>query len=142
MSSLAVMVAGNCSTIRVTMNVSQEGLKMRSDGADARLPVGGYLINTARGGVVDAMAVLDAVTQAHLAGAALDVLEVEPPHDDDPLMLAWRDPEHPAHDRLIINPHAAFYSVEGLQEMRIKGARNVRRVLLGESPRNVVNEVS
>lgn len=122
--------------------LTDETMHMMNAEAIARLPVGGYLINTARGGVVDAMAVLDAVTQGHLAGAALDVLEVEPPHDDDPLMLAWRDPEHPAHDRLIINPHAAFYSVEGLQEMRIKGARNVRRVLLGESPRNVVNEVS
>lgn len=100
---------------------------------------GTYLVNTARGGTVDAMAVLDAVTSGHLAGAALDVLETEPPLDDSPLMLAWRDSSHPAHDRLIINPHAAFYSEEGLDDMRIKGSQNCLRVLRGQPPRNVVN---
>ena len=98
-----------------------------------------YLVNTARGGVVDAAAVLDGISSGRLAGAALDVLEVEPPPDDDPLMVAWRDPSHPAHDRLIINPHAAFYSEEGLDDMRIKGSQNCLRVLRGEPPRNVVN---
>jgi D-3-phosphoglycerate dehydrogenase/C-terminal binding protein len=52
---------------------------------------------------------------------------------------AWRDPAHPAHDRIIINPHAAFYCEEGLEEMRIKGSINCRRALLGEPLRNVVN---
>ena len=100
---------------------------------------GGYLVNTARGGVVDAASVLEAVTTGHLAGAGLDVLEVEPPLETDPLMTAWRNPAHPAHDRLIINPHAAFYSEEGLDDMRIKGSQNCLRVLRGEPPRNVVN---
>lgn len=108
----------------------------------ARLPSGSYLINTARGGVVNTASVLESIVQGHVAGAALDVLEAEPPPDHDPLILAWRDPRHPAHDRLILNPHAAFYSVEGLLDMRIKGARNIRRVLLGEQPRNVVNDVN
>ena len=70
----------------------------------------------------------------------VDVLETEPPLDDSPLMLALaRNPSHPAHDRLIINPHAAFYSEEGLDDMRIKGSRRTACVLLGERPRNVVN---
>jgi D-3-phosphoglycerate dehydrogenase/C-terminal binding protein len=105
----------------------------------AQLAAGSYLVNTARGGVVDALAVLDAVTSGHLAGAALDVLEQEPPAEDDPLLGAWCDPDHPAHDRLILNPHAAFYSEEGLVDMRVKGCENCRRVLLGQPPRNVVN---
>ncbi|MEZ6067582.1 MAG: C-terminal binding protein [Planctomycetaceae bacterium] len=100
---------------------------------------GSFLINTARGGVVDAAAVLAGIESGQLAGAGLDVLEVEPPRDDDPLLVAWRDPAHPAHDRLILNPHAAFYSEEGLGDMRIKGSENCRRVLRGEQPRNVVN---
>jgi C-terminal binding protein len=105
----------------------------------ARMPAGSYLVNTARGAVVDALAVLDAVTHGHLAGAALDVLEHEPPPDDHPLVVAWRNPDHPAHDRIILNPHTAFYSEEGLLDMRLKGAENCRRVLLGQPPRNVVS---
>jgi D-3-phosphoglycerate dehydrogenase/C-terminal binding protein len=105
----------------------------------AKMPPGSFLVNTARGGVVDGPAVLDAITSGHLRGAAIDVLESEPPPDDDPLIRAWRDPSHPAHDRVILNPHAAFYSEEGLLDMRIKGSQNCRRVLLGQTPFNVVN---
>jgi pimeloyl-ACP methyl ester carboxylesterase len=105
----------------------------------ARMQPGSLLINTARGGVVDVLAVLDALNRGHLAGAAIDVLETEPPADDHPLLRAWRDPASPVHDRLILNPHSAFYSEEGLMDMRIKGSENCRRVLLGEAPRNVVN---
>jgi D-3-phosphoglycerate dehydrogenase/C-terminal binding protein len=100
---------------------------------------GSYLVNTARGAVVDVLAVLDAITAGRLAGAALDVLEDEPPPEDHALIVAWRDPNHPAHDRVILNPHTAFYSEEGLLDMRIKGSENCRRVLLGQPPRNVVN---
>jgi D-3-phosphoglycerate dehydrogenase/C-terminal binding protein len=82
---------------------------------------------------------LDAVVSGHLAGAGIDVLETEPPPEHDPVLQAWRDPAHPAHDRIIVNPHAAFYSEEGLMDMRLKGSENCRRVLLGERPRNVVN---
>jgi D-3-phosphoglycerate dehydrogenase/C-terminal binding protein len=105
----------------------------------AAMPAGSYVVNTARGGVVDPLAVLEALTTGHLAGAALDVLEHEPPPEDHPLVTAWRDAGHPAHNRLILTAHAAFYSEEGLLDMRIKGAENCRRVLLGQPPRNVVS---
>jgi D-3-phosphoglycerate dehydrogenase/C-terminal binding protein len=110
-----------------------------NDKTIAQMKPGSYLVNTARGGCVDAHAVLRAVEANHLRGAGLDVLEVEPPPADDPLIRAWRDPSHPAHDRIIINPHSAFYSEQGLDDMRIKGSENCRRVLLGQPPRNVVN---
>ncbi len=103
------------------------------------LPDGAYLVNTARGAIVDSIALRDAIRSGKLRGAALDVLPKEPPPDDDPLLLAWRDPNDPCHDRLIINPHAAFYSEEGLREMRVKGAQNCRRALLGQKLHNVVN---
>ena len=105
----------------------------------AQMPAGSILINTSRGGVVDVQAALDAVTSGHLAGAGIDVLETEPPPEDHPVLQAWRDPVHPAHDRFILNPHAAFYSEEGLMDMRIKGSENCRRALLGQPTRNVVN---
>lgn len=105
----------------------------------ARIPRGSYVINTARGAVVDASAVLAAIESGHLAGAGIDVLEIEPPSDDSPLIRAWRDPDHPAHGRLVLNPHSAFYTEEGRSDMRTKGSWNVRRALLGEPIRNIVN---
>lgn len=105
----------------------------------ALMQPGSYLVNTSRGGVVDVLAVLQAIESGQLAGAGIDVLEREPPSDDHPLIQAWRDPAHPAHSRLILTPHSAFYSEEGLEDMRRKGSENVRRTLSGQPPRNVVN---
>ncbi|HEX4612441.1 MAG TPA: C-terminal binding protein [Urbifossiella sp.] len=103
------------------------------------MPDGSYLVNTARGATVDATAIPDAVRSGKLAGAAIDVLPFEPPPDDHPLLAAWRNPADPCHDRVIVNPHSAFYSEEGLRDMRVKGAQACRRALLGEPLRNVVN---
>jgi D-3-phosphoglycerate dehydrogenase/C-terminal binding protein len=105
----------------------------------AQMPGGSFLVNTSRGSVVDVAAVAEAIESGHLAGAGIDVLEVEPPGDDNALVRAWRDPEHPAYHRVILNPHSAFYCEEGLEEMRVKGSENCRRVLQGKPPRNVVN---
>ena len=91
--------------------------------------------------MVDPLAVLAALESGKLAGAALDVLPQEPPAADDPLVAAWRTPGHPAHDRVILNPHSAFYSEEGLMDMRTKGSANIRRALLRQPLRNVVNGV-
>jgi D-3-phosphoglycerate dehydrogenase/C-terminal binding protein len=105
----------------------------------ALLPNGSYLVNTSRGAVVDTTAIPAAIRSGNLAGAAIDVLAVEPPPADHPLVVAWRDPSDPCHDRVILNPHSAFYSEEGLLDMRVKGAQAVRKALLGEPLRNVVN---
>ncbi len=98
-----------------------------------------YLINTARGGVVDNQALADALGSGHLAGAGIDVLPIEPPPDDHPLLAVWRNPDHPAHHRLIINPHIAWYCEDGRREMRRKAAETCRRALLGMPYRNLVN---
>lgn len=103
------------------------------------MPDRSYLVNTARGAVVDSTAIPAAIRSGKLAGAGIDVLEVEPPPADHPLVAAWRDVNDPCHDRVILNPHSAFYSEEGLLDMRVKGAQAVRRALLGEPLRNVVN---
>ena len=105
----------------------------------AWLSPGAFLVNTARGGVVDTAAVPAALASGRLAGAGIDVLPQEPPAADDTLLVAWRDREHPAFERLIINPHAAFYYEEGLLDMRVKGSEACRRALLGEPLRNIVN---
>lgn len=125
--------------VSVHCPLTDETRHMIDAAAIARMPPRSYLVNTARGGIVDVRAIPDAIASGHLAGAGIDVLETEPPPDDHPLLVAWRDPDHPAHDRLIVNPHAAFYSEEGLLDIRTKSATACRRALTGLPVRNVVN---
>ncbi|MBN2580445.1 MAG: C-terminal binding protein [Pirellulales bacterium] len=122
--------------------LTDETRHMVDRAALAQMPAGGYLINTARGGIVDGAAVVEAVESGRLAGAGIDVLEKEPPPPDDPLVQAWRNPRHPAYHRVLLNPHAAFYSEEALGEMRTKGALAARCALRGEPIPNVVNGVT
>ena len=103
------------------------------------LPRGAFLINTARGALIDTQAIPGAIASGQLAGAGIDVLDIEPPSENDALVAAWRDPNHAAHHRVILNPHAAFYSEEGLREMRIKGAQACLNAIAGRPIRNVVN---
>lgn len=102
------------------------------------LPSGSYVINTSRGGVVDTSAIPAAIKSGRLSGAGFDVLEQEPPISDA-LVKAWKDPHHPAYHKVLINPHSAFYSEEGLEEIRVKGAHACLKAIKGELVRNVVN---
>jgi D-3-phosphoglycerate dehydrogenase/C-terminal binding protein len=105
----------------------------------ARMPRGSFLINTARGSLVDVAALPPAIRSGQLAGAGIDVLDVEPPASDNSLVAAWRDPGDPCHHRVIINPHAAFYCEEGLHDIRVKAAEACRRALTGQPLRNLVS---
>jgi len=105
----------------------------------AKMRQGSYVVNTSRGGVVDVTALVPAIESGQLAGAGIDVLPQEPAPTDHPLLVAWRDPAHPCHTRVILNAHNAFYSEEGLRDMRVKGSEACRRALLGQPLRNVVN---
>jgi C-terminal binding protein len=98
----------------------------------ARMRPGAMLINTARGPIVDETALLDALDSGHLAAAGLDVIEREP-LDYERLR---------SHPKVLLTPHTAFYSVEGYNELRTKTAEEVRRILLGEPPRNPVNSAA
>ncbi len=100
---------------------------------------GSYLINTARGKVVDTSVIPAAIESGRLAGAGIDVLSEEPPSDDMPLLAAWRDPQHPAYARVIVNPHSSFYCEEGLTEIRVKASEACRAALLGQPIRTRVN---
>jgi D-3-phosphoglycerate dehydrogenase/C-terminal binding protein len=119
--------------------LTEETFHMINRRTIAKLPRGAYLINTARGGVVDAAALPEALVSGQLSGVGIDVLEREPPPAGDPLLAAWRDPRHPAYHRLLLNPHTAFYSEEGVLELRAKGADACRRALCGQPIPNVVN---
>jgi len=81
-----------------------------------RLPAGSYLVNTARGGLVDPDAVRKALDDGRLAGVALDVLPEEPPPAGHPLL---------GHPRALLTPHVGWYSEESERELRRKAAENV-----------------
>jgi D-3-phosphoglycerate dehydrogenase / 2-oxoglutarate reductase len=96
----------------------------------AKMKRSAYLINTARGGLVDAQALATALRENCLAGAALDVQDPEPPDLSQP---PYNDP------RVIVTPHAAFVSQESLANLRERVARQVVDRLQGRRPENVVN---
>jgi D-3-phosphoglycerate dehydrogenase len=96
----------------------------------ARMKPSAYLINLARGPVVDQAALHDALTGGVISGAALDVLEQEPPRPDDPLLKL---------ENVLITPHTASWSAESFVQLRQDVVRNVVRVLRGEPPRFMVN---
>ena len=74
------------------------------------------LVNTSRGAVVDIPALIGALESGIVAAAALDVLPAEPIPRDSPLL---------SHPRVILTPHAAFFSVEAERELRRKAAQNI-----------------
>jgi D-3-phosphoglycerate dehydrogenase / 2-oxoglutarate reductase len=96
------------------------------------LPDGAFLVNVSRGALVDTEAMLAALASGRLGGAALDVLDVEPPTPDLPAPVA---------PRLIVTPHAGWYSERAEAEVLRRAAEAVRDVLAGERPANPVNEV-
>ena len=96
----------------------------------ARMPAGSVLANTARYRLVDEKALYDALGSGHLAGAALDVLAVEPPVE--------APPELPT---LIVNPHSAWYSVEAEEAVCRRPVLSVRTVLEGCEPADAVRRL-
>lgn len=88
-----------------------------------------YLINCARGGIVDEPALIAALDARRIKGAALDVQATEPPKLDDPLLK---------HDRIILSPHSAATTAEGMVRMAVNCAQNVPDFFDGKLPRSHV----
>jgi len=89
-----------------------------------------YLVNTSRGGLIDQKALTKALAEKKLAGAALDVYEVEPLEPDSPLKEL---------DNVILTDHAGWYSEESIVELQTRAAQAVAAVLSGNRPESVVN---
>ncbi|HSJ39061.1 MAG TPA: C-terminal binding protein [Planococcus sp. (in: firmicutes)] len=115
-------------SVHVPLNAHTE--KMISRNEFAMMKKEAFIINTARGPIIDEQALIEALQAGEIAGAGLDVLETEPIAADNPLL---------AMDNVILNPHSAFYSVEAETELKRKTAENVADVLSGYFPTYLVN---
>jgi D-3-phosphoglycerate dehydrogenase len=95
-----------------------------------------FLINTGRGPTVDNRALRAALDEGRLAGAGLDDLEEEPAKRHD-----WSPADNAlvGHPRVIVTPHAAYYSEASIQTARSFASEEVVRVLAGQAPRSPVN---
>ena len=96
----------------------------------ARMKRGSFLINHARGGLVDTAALTDALKNGHLGGAAVDVLEQEPPAPDLELIQL---------DNVIVTPHSAALTDEAMLRMGSDAGDDIMRVLRGERPKACAN---
>src|SRR6516165_997349 len=114
---------GRSDYISVHAPLSPATRGMMNARAFATMKKGAFLINTARGPLIDEAALIAALDSGHLGGAALDVMETEPLPKASPLL---------GRDNVILTPHTAFYSVEALEELQSKCASDVARVLSGE----------
>jgi D-3-phosphoglycerate dehydrogenase len=110
--------------------LTRETVHLLDEARLRRMKPSAFLINTSRGGVVDQEALLRALREGWIAGAALDVFEPERLPADHPLL---------ALPNLIATPHVAFYSEESVRELEVKAARNVAAILSGRRPEALVN---
>lgn len=105
----------------------------------AAMKPGSIFINIARGGLVDVDALHDALKSGHLSAAGLDVLPKEPPVPIPALIEAWRSNAPWLAGRLVVTPHAAFYSEAGYRDMRTFSAEILLEFLFEGRLRNNVN---
>ena len=98
----------------------------------ARMRRGAFIVNTARGGIIDEPALHGALTSGHLAGAGLDVFDMEPTPVDNALLRL---------DKVVMSPHMAGVTTESVAGMAVVTAENILSVLDGKPNRdNVINQ--
>ena len=117
-------VLATADVVTVHTALSRNTANLIDRAAIARMKPGAWLLNIARGGVVDEDAVADALRDGHLGGAAFDVLTQEPPVDGNPLL-------DPAVPNLLLTPHTAWASGEARQRLITEVAENIRAFLAG-----------
>ncbi len=116
--------------VSIHVPMMPETEKMFGADAFAQMKPDALLDNTARGPLVDTDALAKALDSGEIGAAALDVMPVEPPGADHPLL---------GRDNVILSPHTGFYSVEALDELQAKAAQGVVDVLKGRKPVYPIN---
>ncbi|WEK55657.1 MAG: phosphoglycerate dehydrogenase [Candidatus Cohnella colombiensis] len=96
----------------------------------ARIKPGVRIVNCARGGIIDENALIDAINEGRVAGAAFDVFEVEPPAADHPFLN---------HPKVIVTPHLGASTIEAQENVAIDVSEQFLHILRGEAFKNAVN---
>jgi D-3-phosphoglycerate dehydrogenase/C-terminal binding protein len=128
-----------CDVITIHAPLTPETHKMIDARTVAQMKPGVLLINAARGPIVDTAAVCEGVKSGKIAGVGLDVLPKEPIDLSDPLIAAWHADESWIHGRVILSPHAAFYSEASFEDQRRKSIETAVQYLRDGLLRNCVN---
>ena len=119
--------------------LTRETRAMVNDGFVSLMKKGSGLVNTARGEIIASLDVIEqGLKSGQLGNVALDVLPEEPPQFTHSLIRSWQADESWLGGRFIINPHSAFFSQRAFREMRENAALNVKRILDGEEPLNII----
>lgn len=121
---------GQSDFVTLHLPLTEETQGMIDASALAQMKPSAFLVNTARGGVVDSAALLKAVESGQIAGAAVDVVDEEPPPPDHPLYCT---------DRILVTAHVAWYSEQAFRDVRVKAVEEVARVLGSQLPLNLLN---
>ncbi len=111
--------------------LSKETHQFISDKEFGMMKPSAYIINCARGPIIDEAALIKALRTKKIAGAGIDVFEKEPTDPDNPLLKM---------DNVVKLPHSAFFSDAAFKQLRISVAQEAARVISGKLPRNYVNK--
>ena len=136
-SVASLLGAVDAVTIHAFLNDETRGLVDAA--AVAAMRKGTILVNTARGPICDLDAIHDGLKSGQIAAAGLDVLPDEPPDPNHKLIAAWRRDEDWIRGRLVLLPHAAYYSAQSLWDIRFKAAETARLMIAEGRLRNCVN---
>ena len=133
-----VSFLGKVDIVSINASLTDSSYEMVDDSFIKKMKDKSYLINTARGKIIkDIDIFIKPIEDGKILGVGLDVLPVEPPLNSG-IINSWKKNEKWLSDRLIINPHAGYYSQESWVEMRIKAAENAQRVLEKKEPFNIL----
>lgn len=128
-ASLAELLR-DCDAVTLHTSLSEETRKLIGKRELGLMKPGAYLINASRGPVVDEAALLAALRQGRIAGAGLDVFEVEPPLASNPLFTL---------ENVVVTPHIASYTEAGVEAMGRGVVEQLEVVFRGQRPPNLVN---
>jgi phosphoglycerate dehydrogenase-like enzyme len=130
-------LAATCDFVSLHCAVTEETRGMVDEHFLERMKNSAYLINTARGELVDNLALREALIQGKIAGAGLDTLSPEPVPADHPLVTM----PAPAGDRIVLSPHLGGITEASFRRGHLHMWRNAERVADGHKPDNIVNGV-
>ena len=128
-----------CDVISIHTPLTRETRRMIDAKAVAAMKPGAYVINTARGPICDTSALLEGLKSGKLAAVGLDVLPKEPGSVEDPLVAAWHANEPWIRGRMLLNPHAGFYSPDSFVDLRRKAMETAYFYLREGKLTNCVN---